>query len=644
VIQRQPIRVGAVLSHLSADLTQRDQQLRQLEAQLAEQRQKHSELVSRLSKENRQLLSRVSSSGSGVPRMFQRFTGAAKSGASAAVGGAGDSTGGPFDAERAELQVRLAEQERRVERQRKERPNWPERWPKCGWSSWSDGAERLGDCGEGSRKCGSHATRLQRESTEWRVRAESLQETLAKESQRWVGERVSLQFASQQLRLVVDQWLDRFQGAVEEISSIKLESEENRPARQDELRATLQVIVDEIGKYKLRARAVWTGAAVHRERATRPAAPAPSAKRRFYQGFDERLFSGDGGSKSSEQKKPSEQAKPKPQMQLKPVAAPSGGSRFGGRTGVVLGGQADAPGLGGGGSGQPEAVQTASAADGEPPVRGIDGCPLKLHATCRRIGGNYKAASQVTFGAGEAATSHSRVTGSPARQYLSLNRLSSSGGTRQSAVQQPRAAGVSSDAAEAASISTPLSAGSSITLMTQWHSAWPSELAAAMQYTPACSWPTYGITSRCSNPCDHSYGGGAGSGRLQAVQQRMKAPCRRPTSMPWLFCSSSTPSLCQATSGLGCPCTMQAMVTLSSTWASRSSLMSPEKHGGNGMGETGPARGAAGRAGWNMCDFRSTSRRAAMSELPRRDRESESTLDRRSCEAAAAGVCWPGTA
>ncbi|PAA58551.1 hypothetical protein BOX15_Mlig017524g1, partial [Macrostomum lignano] len=179
-------------SHLSADLTQRDQQLRQLEAQLAEQRQKHSELVSRLSKENRQLLSRVSSSGSGVPRMFQRFTGAAKSGASAAVGGAGDSTGGPFDAERAELQVRLAEQERRVERQRKEAAELAGKMAEMRLEQlerWGGETGRLWRRIEEMRLTCDQAGRLQRESTEWRVRAESLQETLAKESQRWVGER-----------------------------------------------------------------------------------------------------------------------------------------------------------------------------------------------------------------------------------------------------------------------------------------------------------------------------------------------------------------------------------------------------------------------------------------------------------------------
>uniref|UniRef100_A0A1I8FAB1 Centrosomal protein of 162 kDa n=1 Tax=Macrostomum lignano TaxID=282301 RepID=A0A1I8FAB1_9PLAT len=394
VIQRQPIRVGAVLAPVSRS-DPAGPAAAPAEAQLAEQRQKHSELVSRLSKENRQLLSRVSSSGSGC-RGCSSGSPAQRNPAPPRPLGRRRLDWRPVRRGAGRTAGAAGEQERRVERQRKEAAELAGKMAEMRLEQLERWAERLGDCGEGSRKCGSHATRLQRESTEWRVRAESLQETLAKESQRWVGERVSLQFASQQLRLVVDQWLDRFQGAVEE------------------LRATLQVIVDEIGKYKLRgsssldrssgasrkshsAAARWplveprqpscqqprrlasqrrhqrakvcapsvqpaaaaeaTTAATAskkqqfqenrrsaspdlpetREAPTPPttqpaepaAAPAPSAKRRFYQGFDERLFSGDGGSKSSEQKKPSEQAKPKPQMQLKPVAAPSGGSRFG---------------------------------------------------------------------------------------------------------------------------------------------------------------------------------------------------------------------------------------------------------------------------------------------------------------------------
>uniref|UniRef100_A0A1I8FQZ8 J domain-containing protein n=1 Tax=Macrostomum lignano TaxID=282301 RepID=A0A1I8FQZ8_9PLAT len=390
----------------------------QLEAQLAEQRRSTPSC-----KENRQLLSRVSSSGSGVPRMFQRFTGAAKSGASAAswgrrrldwrprstrsgpncrCGWRAGAAGNASERRAAELAGKMAEMR---------------------LSSWSDGAERLETVRriEEMRLTCDQAGRLQRESTECESgRREPAGDPGQGESA--LGWRaVSLQFASQQLRLVVDQWLDRVQGAVEE------------------LRATLQVIVDEIGKYKLRARAVWTGAAVHRERATRP-------------GFDERLFSGDGGSKSSEQKKPSEQAKPKPQMQLKPVAAPSA------RQPVRCGpnrrrsrGQADAPGLGGGGSGQPRR------------------CRRPLLLTVNRRSSHLRA--------GEAATSHSRVTGSPAAAVPVPEQTQQLGRHQAVAVQQPRAAGVSSDAAEAASISTPLSAGSSITLMTQWHSlgraSWP---------------------------------------------------------------------------------------------------------------------------------------------------------------------------
>ncbi|PAA80557.1 hypothetical protein BOX15_Mlig012311g2 [Macrostomum lignano] len=238
---------------LYASLLERDRSLVQLQQQLSKQTLDHDEELSRLQLENLELKSKAGGfvEEKKIPKVLQRFAGSKK--APPIVAGAGDAA---FEAERSEYQVRLAEQEKKLDRLRKEVRELTEKLAQKSMEHldrWGQEVVQLSQRVEEMELVFTQADSFRQDAVEWRSRAESLQDTLLRERKRWQGEKVSLQFSTEQFRVMLDQWLDRFLNAVEDADALKLqEGCEELPAKQDELRASIKLIVDDIVKFKSR--------------------------------------------------------------------------------------------------------------------------------------------------------------------------------------------------------------------------------------------------------------------------------------------------------------------------------------------------------------------------------------------------------
>uniref|UniRef100_A0A1I8HGA5 Myosin_tail_1 domain-containing protein n=1 Tax=Macrostomum lignano TaxID=282301 RepID=A0A1I8HGA5_9PLAT len=238
---------------LYASLLERDRSLVQLQQQLSKQTLDHDEELSRLQLENLELKSKAGGfvEEKKIPKVLQRFAGSKK--APPIVAGAGDAA---FEAERSEYQVRLAEQEKKLDRLRKEVRELTEKLAQKSMEHldrWGQEVVQLSQRVEEMELVFTQADSFRQDAVEWRSRAESLQDTLLRERKRWQGEKVSLQFSAEQFRVMLDQWLDRFLNAVEDADALKLqEGCEELPAKQDELRASIKLIVDDIVKFKSR--------------------------------------------------------------------------------------------------------------------------------------------------------------------------------------------------------------------------------------------------------------------------------------------------------------------------------------------------------------------------------------------------------